>query len=107
MEKLINHVKTLVGVELERANTIHLPYFNSYHEAYAVILEEMQEAENEIDDLKRLMDAMWEHVKSDYDEAVESLLPSMESKAIAAAAELIQCAAMAKKARIKEFKEEK
>ena len=34
MEKLINHVNTLVGIELDRANTIHPPKFNSYHEAY-------------------------------------------------------------------------
>lgn len=100
MQELIDKVQELVAFELGRANTIHPPRFNSYHEAYAVILEEMQEAENEIDSLKRFMCAMWEHVKSDYDEAIESLLPSMECKAIAAAAELIQVAAMARKARV-------
>lgn len=103
MQELIWMVEGLVDAELRRANSIHEPVFNSYHEAYAVILEEMQEAENEIDSLKLLMCAMWEHVKSDYDEAIESLLPSMKCKAIAAAAELIQCAAMMKKARTKEL----
>ena len=100
MQELIWMVEGLVDAELKRANSIHDPYFNSYHEAYAVILEEVEEAENEIDDLKRLMDAMWEHVKSDYDEAIVSLLPSIEAYAIHAAAEMIQVAAMTRKARM-------
>ena len=34
MQELINKVQELVAFELERANTIHPPKFNSYHEAY-------------------------------------------------------------------------
>ena len=34
MQELIDKVQELVAFELERANTIHPPKFNSYHEAY-------------------------------------------------------------------------
>lgn len=34
MTELIEKVQELVAFELDRANTIHPPKFNSYHEAY-------------------------------------------------------------------------
>lgn len=34
MQELIDKVQELVAFELERANTIHPPKFNSYHEAW-------------------------------------------------------------------------
>lgn len=99
MEKLINHVKTLVGVELERANTIHLPYFNSYHEAYAVILEEIEEAEIELKRVRERAAWAWHHIKLDLAEETDIGLKAAEEYAINAAAEMIQVAAMCRKAR--------
>ena len=99
MQELIDKVQELVAFELERANTIHPPKFNSYHEAYAVIREEIEEGQAELQDLSLLSYGLWEHVKTDYDEAIIETLNVMEYKAVMAAAELIQVAAMCRKAR--------
>ena len=100
MQELIDKVQELVAFELERANTIHPPKFNSYHEAYAVILEELEEAKDELEYTDFHLGNMWEHVKDDETEDVYSSLTSIETTAIRAAAEAIQVAAMAQKARM-------
>ena len=38
MTELIEKVQELVAFELDRANTIHPPKFNSYHEAYKEVI---------------------------------------------------------------------
>ena len=100
MQELIDKVQELVAFELERANTIHPPKFNSMHEAYAVMLEELDEAKEELDELQRLMVDLWELVKADCDEETLERLHGVECRAVKAVAEVIQCAAMARKARM-------
>lgn len=100
MRELINKVQELVSVELERANTIHPPKFNSYHEAYAVILEEYEEMTAEVEKLECHMDGLWDSIKEDADETTHSWLEIVEKRATLAAAEAIQVAAMCRKARM-------
>lgn len=98
MQELINKVQELVAFELERANTIHPPKFNSYHEAYAVILEEYEEAKEAFEAVEWDKDLAWDSIK--HDENPNGLLKAVEKAAIAAASEMIQVAAMARKARM-------
>lgn len=101
MQELIDKVQELVAFELERANSIHPPMFNSYHEAYAVLMEELEEAHDEYETCSRYVDLAWERIKADdKPEAINEWLEKAEKAAIRAAAECIQVAAMARKARM-------
>lgn len=101
MQELIDKVQELVTFELERANTIHPPKFNSMHEAYAVILEEYEEAEREISIFKDALGwSVWRNIKDDCYELACAGFKDIERIAIAAASEMIQVAAMARKARM-------
>lgn len=98
MQELINKVQELVAFELERANTIHPPRFNSMHEAYAVILEEYEEAKDAFESVGWRRDLAWDCIKHDEDPC--GFLEQMEKAATATASEMIQVAAMSRKARM-------
>lgn len=101
MRELIDHVNTLVGVELDRANKVHEPFFNSYHEAYAVILEEIEETADEWEKMCSSIESAWCEIKADAPpEEIDNWLETAEHFATTAAAEMIQTAAMARKARM-------
>lgn len=98
MQKLIDCIKALVSFELYRASKIHEPRFSSYHEAYAVILEEYEEAKEAFELVEWRRGLAWDSIK--HDEDPDGLLKVMEKAAIAVAAEMIQVAAMCRKARM-------
>ena len=98
MDELIEAVKALIREEYERTAKKFGGNFNSPHEAYAVILEEAQEAGLELMDLKYAIDLFWESVKKD-DTEYQDALRNIEKYALNAACECIQVAAMAYKAR--------
>lgn len=101
MQELIDKVRELVAFELERANTIHPPKFNSYHEAYAVILEEMEEAKEEWERICTSIESAWQEIKDDVSpEEIDNWLETAEHFAVHTAAEMIQVAAMCRKARM-------
>ena len=98
MTKLIEEVKELVEREYGRAGAQHGLTFSSDHQAYAVILEEYQEAKTEINQLEFKLSKFWDMVKRDADNYEKyGNLTSLYTTAIYAACELIQVAAMAKK----------
>lgn len=87
----------LIDKELEAANQ-KFPLFNSTHEAFAVILEEAEEAKEEAGNLDILMNNFWIGVKENHDpEALHEELTSIYKTAIDLAVEAIQTAAMARK----------
>lgn len=98
MQELIWMIEPLVEVELKRANSIHEPAFNSMHEAYAVLIEELEEAHDEYEGCSRFVDMAWERIKAD--DKPDEWLAKAEKAAIRAAAEMIQTAAMCRKARM-------
>ena len=101
MTELIKKVQELVAFELNRANTIHPPKFNSYHEAYAVILEEIDELEDEWDKGRAALERAWSRIKDDSKPIeVNRWLEIAERYFINAIAEAAQCAAMCRKARM-------
>ena len=99
MEKLIEEVKECVEREYGRAGAKFGPTNHSDHESYAVILEEIQEAEQEILQFKESLGHFWYFVKNDYDPSDKlSACKEMQRRALLGACELIQVSAMAKKA---------
>ena len=99
MDELIEAVKALAREEYERAAKKFGGNFNSPHEAYAVILEELQEAKAEFNDIKDYVGWYWYNIKGNNAESHGNALKALEETAIKAAAECIQIAAMAYKAR--------
>lgn len=67
------------------------------HEGYALIKEEIEEADQEMDRLKKKLGFLWENVKNDAEDVAQRNFEDMKSMAIAGACELIQVAAMAGK----------
>lgn len=87
----------LIDKELEAANQ-KFPLFNSTHEAFAVILEEAEEAKEEAGNLDILMNNFWIGVKENHDpEALHEELTGIYKTALDLAVEAIQTAAMARK----------
>ena len=91
-------IEHCVDVELEAARKEH-EEFHSLHEAYAVTLEEVQEADEEMDAVKYYANAFWDCVRSDDAECADKQLAHIEKCAVSLAAEAVQVAAMARKAR--------
>ena len=98
-------LKKLIENELKVAND-KFPPFQSRHEAYSVLLEELQELQEEIDDIGEgiLLD-YWQlcrESKKRNSEEAKKLLDSLESAINCSFKELIQLGAMVKKAKILE-----
>lgn len=91
-------IEHCVDVELEAARKEH-EEFHSLHEAYAVTLEEVQETESELEMVKLYMNDVWDAAKDDMKEEAEKAFKRIEEHAVNLAAEAVQVAAMARKAR--------
>lgn len=98
MDELMDRVSKAQDAELARARKIYGDEFNSPHEAYGVVLEELYEAEQEMKllqvDKGKLMPALWQN---DVGEQME-IYKQIEITAKQMAVELIQVASMCKKA---------
>ena len=99
MKELKNAVRKLVAEEYLRASERYGGRFSSPHEAYAVILEEEEEARDEIAEMKLWMRKLWDAVKHNYGTRQDEILELIEEYALSGACECIQVAAMAQKAR--------
>lgn len=98
MDAVKNNVIKLVDKELEAANK-KFPLFNSPHEAFAVILEEVEEAQEEATNLEILANNYWIGVKENHTpEAIHEEITAAYEAAVNLAVEAIQAAAMARKA---------
>ena len=96
MKELLKEVELTVKCELKRANKVH-PLFNSPHEAYAVIKEEAEEADMELQLTNYALGCLWNEVKENSVSMYRFLL-DVRKNAMNLAAEAIQVAAMAQKA---------
>lgn len=94
MNAVENQVRELVKVELAAANE-RFPQFHSAHEGWAVIKEEMEETEEELAKMKIYLAGAWGNITSDVQ--ANSDIESLKQRAINAACEAIQVAAMCKK----------
>ena len=99
MEKLIAEVTECVEREYGRAGAKFGLTNHSDHESYAVLLEELQEARVEFGTVEKQLEGFWALTKcNDPDTKKYQKLMQMQKNAIFGACELIQVAAMAKKA---------
>ena len=91
----IERIEELAEIELEEANKVHRKYFASDHECFAVIKEELEEAEEEMNRLHNALDALWIKVKMDAD--IEDILIDMKRICYFLISEAIQVYAMCEK----------
>ena len=97
MEELKLEVKILSIEELERANKEFQPKFNSAHEAYSILKEEIEEAAEELKFINGNLDHLWICTKRNIHESAIEHAKDMKENAINLSAEAIQVAAMAQK----------
>lgn len=95
---LADRIKQAVEEEYARATLKHGPLHASAHEAYAVMLEEFEEAAAEAETLKYGLSGLWNATKSNVELAQRTRLSDILDTAERAAAEYVQVAAMARKA---------
>ena len=96
MNAIETQVRELVLTELAAANRKHPP-FHSVHEGWMVILEEMQETEEAIRLANLDLEIAWRNIRDDI--GAQGQIGSLKERAIHAACEAIQVAAMCEKFR--------
>jgi nitrate/nitrite-specific signal transduction histidine kinase len=95
MKDLLRGVEILTAIELERANEEYGDKFNSMHEGYAVIMEEVQEAKEELDRAEQKLKLLWGAIRRD--EYPAEAIQMLHHYAKLVACEAIQVAAMGTK----------
>lgn len=98
MNAIKQGVKKLVQKELESANKKYPPTFRSRHEAYGVMLEEFEEAQDELENCKYYLNYFKNAMKMDGIINEENFLSKTKECAENLMAEAGQLAAMAQKA---------
>ena len=97
MNAVKQDVEKLVQKELESANS-KFPMFRSDHEGAAVIFEEIQEAEYELECTKDRFQELWRFVKCNLSsEWIAEVNVAIMNRAVNLACEAIQIADMAQK----------
>jgi hypothetical protein len=94
LEELKKSIEELVKAELVRASKAHGDKFNSTHEGYAVILEELQEAEQELEALKVHLNQVWKNIRTDNEGGSLERMQLMRKRAILLVCEAVQVVAM-------------
>lgn len=71
--------------------------FQSDHEGYAVLKEEVEEAETDLMDIKDILSVLWRYIKRNVEVPKKQQVELVKMCAIELAVEAIQVAAMAQK----------
>ena len=104
MRELYQAIQEEVTKEQNRAKEIYGEINHSDHESYAVILEEFDEADRERRMFALDLEAFWMHCKTDHGDVSPNdkreILATLSERAIRAACEWVQVAAMCKKATV-------
>ena len=83
--------------EYDRAAMLHGYYFASAHEGYGVIAEEVQEAGDELETVEAVMRQLLLAIREEKAQSIVDLADYIRDRAVNAAAECIQVAAMCTK----------
>lgn len=95
-DKLLVYVLKDVDGELKRANQQFGTRHYDAHHAFAVMLEEYEDAADTLNDTRSILNAFWQATKTNSSDSI--ILDKLSVAAMYTAAECIQLAAMAKKA---------
>lgn len=98
--EVLKDVEKCAEEEYSRAATKCGNVFNSSHQAYGVIKEELEEAKDERAEFEKIFHDYWTAVKDDVPETQLLCLEMMLVRAYRAAGEMVQVAAMCGKALI-------
>jgi len=102
MMELYQAMREAAAAEQDRANELYGAVNHSDHESYAVILEEFDEADRERRMFALDLEAFWMHCKTDHNDEnpgdKRELLATLSERAVRAACEWVQVAAMCQKA---------
>lgn len=93
------HVQDLIVFELERARAKFPKPTNSPHEGFAVLKEEIDELDEEMDLLRVMNDVLWKNVKTDNLDKQRETLEEMRIVTVRILKEAIQVGAMIDKFR--------
>ena len=96
MDGLIQIATQMASNECQRGIAQYGPAASA-HEGYALIKEELEEAQEEITRVEQMMEHLWVSIKSNEDSVFPHYLNQIKNTAILAACEMIQVAAMAEK----------
>lgn len=96
MTVIKNEVREAIDKELSAAVAAH-GINHSFAEKYALMLEELEEAEEEIAEARRFLAMMWRQMRFNNDEVTAQHASRVAQAAERAACECIQLAAMGKK----------
>lgn len=92
-QEIVDLIKELIENEYYSACAIY-PDFRSAHEGYAVLKEELEETEDEMNILKENMDELWEQIKGNHTCLYSSTLKDLEDHSLSMIKEAVQVAAM-------------
>lgn len=99
MKHLMDMVNNVIAAECSIAALEHGSVNNSDHESYAIILEECEEASEEVNLIAECLEHFWNKVRVDAEDNYKlNDLKCLEHHAMLAACEFVQVAAMARKA---------
>lgn len=90
----LSKIQALADEELKEANEKY-PLFHSYHEAYAVTLEELEETEENMKAMRYWLETIWQCIRKNSD--IKQYVEVLKECALNTAAEAIQVAAMCDK----------
>jgi len=90
-------INQLVQAEIDVSESIYQKRFNSEHEFYGVLCEELDEVADILNDVNNGVDTMFGFVKNDNPDAIISVADRLYYETVDAIAELIQVAAVLKK----------
>lgn len=98
-ERQRDEVHKMAEAELIFTSRIHHPSFSSMHEGYAILLEEFEELQSDMNDISHKIKQLWEQIKyDDYEfdtqEKIKKTLFNLEWFSTNAIVEAIQVLAM-------------
>jgi hypothetical protein len=95
-KSLMQDIEILIGNELENARN-RFSNINSSHEGYAVILEEFEELQEEVNNFQQNLQSLWKAVKSNENSAQSESIKLMEDLSKHVIKESIQLSAMCRR----------
>lgn len=96
-EEAVKKIEEAVELELAYSKKQHLEKFSSEHEAYAVSLEELEEAADELSWVRASLNRIWRGIREKNTDEIQAGAHVFDHNAVCLLREAVQLAAMARK----------